>query len=72
MLKGDKSLIPGNDPDGASQWAQDGQTKGLQIGPDTSLDLAELILCSIDIDFAKLMNKCDRNLMALRMTDDFE
>jgi hypothetical protein len=72
MLRGDKDLIPGNDLDCSSQRAQDGQTKGLPIGPDTSLALAELILCSIDLEFGTLMSRPDERLNALRMIDDFE
>jgi Reverse transcriptase (RNA-dependent DNA polymerase) len=47
---------------------QDGQTVGVPIGPDTSLLIAEIILCQVD---AALMQRIP-NLNALRFVDDYE
>ena len=68
------TTVPGDDLDKASCRLQLGQTKGIPVGPDTSLALAELILCSIDIEFGKRLATRIRNgrLSALRISDDFE
>ena len=42
------SRLLGGVLDSSLRNGQDGQTKGLPIGPDTSLLLAEIILCAID------------------------
>lgn len=56
--------------DRAVQAGQSGQTKGVPIGPDTSLLLAELVLTSIDVEMqAKVPHLAQRGF---RFIDDFE
>lgn len=43
-----KCSLLGNLLDKEVRDAQDGQTKGIPIGPDTSLGIAEILLCKID------------------------
>lgn len=50
--------------------AQEGQTKGIPIGPDTSLLLAETILCAADVDFVRAFPRAGGR--AFRFMDDFE
>jgi hypothetical protein len=47
---------------------QDGQTIGIPIGPDTSLVIAETILCALDEDITNRM----QFINGLRYVDDFE
>ena len=60
----------GGELDHAIQLGQDGQTKGIPIGPDTSLLISELILSAIDaqmwLTHPRLPNSC------LRLMDDLE
>lgn len=49
---------------------QDGQTKGIPVGPDTSLLLAELILCEIDSQLVEAMPQAASS--AIRLVDDIE
>ena len=49
---------------------QDGQTKGLPIGPDTSLLLAETILCAIDSQLQSLYPQTRD--FCIRFMDDLE
>lgn len=60
--------LAGNDLDTATRNMQDQQTKGIQVGPDSSLIIAEIILSSIDTNLVK---KC-RNLQGFRYVDDYE
>ncbi len=53
------------------QSGQSGQTKGLPIGPDTSLVLAELVMTAVDRLLASRMGATN-SLPALRLIDDFE
>lgn len=48
------------------QNCQYGQTNGIPIGPDTSLLIAETLLCKVDAELAKL------NIAGLRYVDDYE
>lgn len=53
------------------QWArrmQDGQTKGIPIGPDTSLIIAEIVLSAIDEELSVKLGK----FRGFRYVDDFE
>ncbi len=53
------------------QWArrmQDDQTKGIPIGPDTSLVIAEIVLSAIDEDLSIKLGKSP----GFRYVDDFE
>lgn len=59
-------LILGNQLDKLVQSCQYGQTNGLPIGPDTSLLIAETILCKVDAELAK------KNITGLRYVDDYE
>jgi hypothetical protein len=56
----------GNDIDLLLRNCQDGQTNGIPIGPDTSLLIAEILLCQVD---TALHNK---NMVGLRYVDDYE
>lgn len=58
--------ILGNQLDKLVQACQHGQTNGIPIGPDTSLLIAEAILCRVDAELAKL------NIAGLRYLDDYE
>jgi hypothetical protein len=49
---------------------QDGQTKGLPIGPDTSLLLSEVILCAIDVELESI-HPATRGF-CIRFMDDLE
>ena len=44
--------VLGNWIDDAVRQGQEGQTRGIPIGPDTSLAIAELILCDVDAKLA--------------------
>lgn len=63
----DKSLV-GNLIDWELQACQLGQTKGVAIGPDTSLGIAELIMASVDQD----LNKQCNIIGGVRFIDDME
>ncbi len=56
----------GNQLDKLVQGCQHGQTNGIPIGPDTSLLIAETLLCKVDAELAK------QNLAGLRYVDDYE
>ncbi len=56
----------GNQLDKLVQNCQYGQTNGIPIGPDTSLLIAETLLCKVDAELAKL------NIAGLRYVDDYE
>lgn len=66
--KGPKSV--GAQLDAAVRGGQDGQTKGIPIGPDTSLLLSEILLCAIDGQLAKEYPRVATS--GLRFMDDFE
>ena len=61
-------LLAGNIIDKELQACQSGQTKGISIGPDTSLGIAELLLAPID---ARLKRECNV-VGGLRFIDDME
>lgn len=67
--KGKKKLL-GSSLDTAVRNAQDGQTKGIPVGPDTSFLLAEIILCSIDVKLQQSMPQVKSS--AIRLMDDIE
>lgn len=58
----------GNLLDRELQACQNGQTKGIAIGPDTSLAIAELLLASVDISISQ---QCDI-IGGVRFIDDME
>jgi hypothetical protein len=58
--------ILGNRLDKLVQSCQHGQTNGIPIGPDTSLLIAETLLCKVDAELAK------QNISGLRYVDDYE
>jgi hypothetical protein len=60
--------LPGNTLDWELQACQLGQTKGIAIGPDTSLGIAELLLSPVD---ERLNNDC-KVLRGTRFIDDIE
>ena len=62
------TTLAGNVIDKALQNCQSGQTKGIAIGPDTSLGIAELILAPID---ARLSDACSP-IGGVRFIDDME
>jgi hypothetical protein len=64
--KTDHSLL-GNVLDTALRNAQDQQTLGIPIGPDTSLVIAEILLSHIDVELKKVVHgRCHRYI------DDYE
>ncbi len=58
----------GNKLDALLRMAQDQQTVGIPIGPDTSLVVAEIVLSAIDQELTKSV----ANIRGLRYSDDFE
>jgi len=56
--------------DGAVRRGQDGQTKGVPVGPDTSLILAEIVLSAIDKELVAAFPAGAR--WAIRLLDDLE
>ena len=62
------TTLAGNVIDKTLQACQNGQTKGIAIGPDTSLGIAELILAPID---ARLRAECSP-IGGVRFIDDME
>lgn len=71
---GASTSLRGNGIDLASQRIQSKQTKGVPIGPDTSLVLAELVLTAIDIRMVADLRSRSISFPfnAHRITDDFE
>ncbi|MEH2360184.1 RNA-directed DNA polymerase [Nostoc sp.] len=70
--RNDMTLL-GNNLDKILRNSQDGQTLGIPIGPDTSLVIAELILCTTDIELEKrLKNTCSYPFKGFRYSDDYE
>jgi hypothetical protein len=65
-----KSKPVGSKLDTAVRNGQDGQTKGIPVGPDSSLLLAEIILCSIDAEMQRDMPQVFGS--AIRLMDDME
>jgi len=64
-----KDGLPGDDLDSAVRASQEGQTIGIPVGPDTSLAVAEVILCDID---ARLELDDASYIDGFRTIDDFE
>lgn len=63
----------GNKLDKLLQNSQDGQTLGIPIGPDTSLVVAELLLCTADVELEKRLKKtCAYPFKGFRYSDDYE
>ena len=66
--KADRSnRLVGNNLDRLVRNAQDGQTMGIPIGPDTSLLIAEIVLGAIDAELARR-----RIIHGFRYIDDYE
>jgi hypothetical protein len=61
--------FPGNALDKALREAQDGQTVGIPIGPQSSLAAAEVILCAVD---QRLQDAGVKLVDAFRSIDDYE
>ena len=61
-----KIKLLGDNLDEKLRNCQDAQTNGIPIGPDTSLLIAEIILCQVDAELQK------RNVIGLRYMDDYE
>jgi hypothetical protein len=63
----------GNKLDKLLRNTQDGQTLGIPIGSDTSLVVAELLLCTADVELEKrLKNTCTHPFKGFRYSDDYE
>ncbi|MEL6458565.1 MAG: RNA-directed DNA polymerase [Cyanobacteria bacterium J06621_15] len=63
----------GNKLDKLLRSSQDLQTLGIPIGPDTSLVVAELLLCSADVELEKRLKKtCVYPFKGFRYSDDYE
>lgn len=69
-LKAKGPALTGGLLDRAVQAGQSGQTKGVPIGPDTSLLLAELVLTAIDTEMQSAIPKLTQR--GFRFIDDFE
>lgn len=70
--KNDFSLL-GNQLDKLIRNSQDGQTMGIPISPDTSLVIAELILCTLDLELERrISNSCLHPYKGFRYSDDYE
>ena len=67
--KNDYSLL-GNRLDTLIRNAQDGQTLGLPIGPDSSFLISECILSKIDNELQQRLKGCDYKI--IRIVDDYE
>lgn len=65
--KTDWSLV-GNRLDFWARQAQDQQTRGVPIGPDTSRLVAELVMTAVDIELQRRV----KNVRGFRALDDFE
>jgi hypothetical protein len=61
------NALLGNQIDRCLQYAQDQQTKGIPISPDTSLVIAEILLGRADVELAKLIQ-----VIGFRSYDDHE
>lgn len=62
--------LSGDDLDRAVRDGQSGQTKGIPIGPDTSLAIAETLLCAIDSELQDRHSRIGSS--GLRFMDDIE
>lgn len=62
------TTVLGNWIDAAVSKGQEGQTRGIPIGPDTSLVIAELILCDVDAELASQFPQLEKS--ATRWMDD--
>lgn len=68
-LPGKGAHLLGNKLDKATQAINDGQTRGIPIGPDTSLVLAEILLTAVD---DALISKFPDLVRGFRYVDDYE
>lgn len=65
--RNDMTLL-GNKLDHWTQYGQDSQTRGIPIGPDTSLVIAEIVLSAVDARLEQELGK----LVGHRAIDDYE
>lgn len=63
--------IYGDNIDDRVMWCQNQQTKGIPIGPDTSLIIAEIISCHLDKLFQDKLDKKRIDWLGYRYYDDF-
>ena len=63
-----KQVLLGDELDTLVRKAQDNQTMGIPIGPDTSFIVSELVLSATDVELANRF----ANLRGLRYFDDYE
>lgn len=69
VAKSDRTpSLLGNRLDKLAQQAQDGQTRGLPIGPDTSFVLSEIVMTGVDQLLEARLGRLD----GFRAVDDFE
>lgn len=61
----------GDDLDSLMVNCQNKQTKGIPIGPDTSLIIAEIIGCHVDAYISKELDKKNINWVGFRYYDDY-
>lgn len=64
-----KPQLFGDVLDKALRAMNDGQTRGIPIGPDTSLVIAEILLAAAD---AELLKRCGSRFKGFRHVDDYE
>ncbi|MBW4513780.1 MAG: RNA-directed DNA polymerase [Timaviella obliquedivisa GSE-PSE-MK23-08B] len=70
--RNDPSLL-GNQLDKLVRNSQDSQTIGIPISPDTSLIIAELILCTLDLELERrISSSCLHPYRGFRYSDDYE
>ncbi len=63
--------IYGHAIDERMMWCQNQQTKGIPIGPDTSLIIAELIACHLDYLFLQKLKRKKIDWIGYRYYDDY-
>jgi hypothetical protein len=69
-LRNNGPKVLGNLIDEAVRHGQEGQTKGIPVGPDTSLAISEILLCSIDQEIISAHPYLDNS--SIRFMDDVE
>lgn len=68
FAKANLNRTPGDAIDREARFAQDGQTVGIPIGPDSSLLIAEIVLTAVDVGLTKACGP----LRGYRYVDDYE
>lgn len=69
LTPGKGSHLLGNQIDAAHRFANDGQTHGIPIGPDTSLVAAEILLAAVD---EQIVKRHGNSFRGFHYIDDYE